>query len=238
MSISRRDFVQGVATTIGAASLGILPKTLSAAENPANGKPAPVVGGERYLPYEKRTGAESDVWFTRELSVDGLRKIFAKVGGALKGKVGVKLHTGEKNGPNIIPSDWVRQLVARDLPQLKDRIVMLGDTVDDQISSCICAQLLFLEAQDPEKEICLYINSPGGSVTAGLAIYDTMRFIACPVATVCLGMAASMGAFLLAAGTIVRVKQAVIGCFRSYFFLFIAVNSGDRLGLLFRGDSR
>ena len=83
---------------------------------------------------------------------------------------------------------------------LKDRIVMLVDEVDDLVSSSICAQMLFLESEDPEKEICLYINSPGGSVTAGLAIYDTMRFISCPVATVCMGMAASMGAFLLAAG--------------------------------------
>lgn len=83
---------------------------------------------------------------------------------------------------------------------LKDRIVLLGTAVDDNIASLICAQLLFLESQDPEKEISLYINSPGGSVTAGLAIYDTMRYITCPVTTVCMGRAASMGAFLLAAG--------------------------------------
>ena len=83
---------------------------------------------------------------------------------------------------------------------LKDRIVMLVDEVNDLVSSSICAQMLYLESEDPEKEICLYVNSPGGSVTAGLAIYDTMRFISCPVATVCMGMAASMGAFLLAAG--------------------------------------
>ena len=83
---------------------------------------------------------------------------------------------------------------------LKDRNVMLVDEVDDLVSSSICAQMLYLESEDPEKEICLYVNSPGGSVTAGLAIYDTMRFISCPVATVCMGMAASMGAFLLAAG--------------------------------------
>ncbi|MCR5562552.1 MAG: DUF362 domain-containing protein [Desulfovibrio sp.] len=117
MSISRRDFVQGVAAAMGAASLGILPKTLSAAENPANGKPVPAVGGERYLPYEKRTGAESVVWFTRDLSAEGLRRIVARVGGALTGKVGIKLHTGEKNGPNIIPREWVRQLIASDLPK-------------------------------------------------------------------------------------------------------------------------
>ena len=83
---------------------------------------------------------------------------------------------------------------------LKDRIVLLGSEVNDTVASLICAQLLFLESQDPEKEINLYINSPGGSVTAGLAIYDTMRFISAPVSTVCMGRAASMGAFLLAAG--------------------------------------
>ena len=83
---------------------------------------------------------------------------------------------------------------------LKDRIVLLGTEVNDTVASLICAQLLFLESQDPEKEISLYINSPGGSVTAGLAIYDTMRYITAPVTTVCMGRAASLGAFLLAAG--------------------------------------
>jgi ATP-dependent Clp protease protease subunit len=83
---------------------------------------------------------------------------------------------------------------------LKDRIILLGEEVNDYIASLICAQLLFLESQDPEKEISLYINSPGGSVTAGMAIYDTMQFIAAPVATLCIGQAASMGAFLLAGG--------------------------------------
>ncbi len=83
---------------------------------------------------------------------------------------------------------------------LKDRIVLLCDEVDDAMASLICAQLLFLESQDPEKEISLYINSPGGSVTAGMAIYDTMQFIAPPVVTLCVGQAASMGAFLLAGG--------------------------------------
>ena len=83
---------------------------------------------------------------------------------------------------------------------LKDHIVLLGTEVNDTVASLICAQLLFLESQDPEKEISLYINSPGGSVTAGLAIYDTMRYITAPVTTVCMGRAASMGAFLLAAG--------------------------------------
>lgn len=83
---------------------------------------------------------------------------------------------------------------------LKDRIVLLGTEVNDQVAAVICAQLLFLESQDPEKEIYLYINSPGGSVTAGMAIYDTMNYITPPVATVCMGRAASMGAFLLSAG--------------------------------------
>ncbi|MBO4318104.1 MAG: ATP-dependent Clp endopeptidase proteolytic subunit ClpP [Mailhella sp.] len=84
---------------------------------------------------------------------------------------------------------------------LKDRIVLLGSEVNDAVASLICAQLLFLESQDPEKEISMYINSPGGSVSAGFAIYDTMQFISCPVTTLCLGRAASMGAFLLAGGT-------------------------------------
>lgn len=84
---------------------------------------------------------------------------------------------------------------------LKDRIVFLGTPVNDQIANSIIAQLLFLESSDPEKEIHLYINSPGGSVTAGLAIYDTMQYIRCPISTICLGQAASMGAVLLAAGT-------------------------------------
>ena len=83
---------------------------------------------------------------------------------------------------------------------LKDRIVLLGSEVNDAVASLICAQLLFLESQDPEKEIYLYINSSGGSVTAGMAIYDTMNYITPPIATVCMGRAASMGAFLLSAG--------------------------------------
>ena len=83
---------------------------------------------------------------------------------------------------------------------LKDRIVLLGSEVNDAVASLICAQLLFLESQDPEKEIYLYINSPGGSVTAGMATYDTMNYITPPIATVCMGRAASMGAFLLSAG--------------------------------------
>lgn len=84
---------------------------------------------------------------------------------------------------------------------LNDRIVFLADEVNDTTASLVVAQLLFLEAQDPDKDISLYINSPGGSVTAGMAIYDTMNFIKCDVSTICIGMAASMGAFLLAAGT-------------------------------------
>lgn len=84
---------------------------------------------------------------------------------------------------------------------LNDRIIFLGEEVTDVSASLIVAQLLFLEAEDPGKDIQLYINSPGGSVTAGMAIYDTMRYIKCDVSTICLGMAASMGAFLLAGGT-------------------------------------
>ena len=80
---------------------------------------------------------------------------------------------------------------------LKDRIVLLGSEVNDAVASLICAQLLFLESQDPEKEIYLYINSPGGSVTAGMAIYDTMNYITPPIATVCMGRAASMGLSLI-----------------------------------------
>ena len=83
---------------------------------------------------------------------------------------------------------------------LKDRIIFLGEEVNDVSANLIVAQLLFLEAEDPSKDIQLYINSPGGSVTAGMAIYDTMQYIKCDVSTICLGMAASMGAFLLASG--------------------------------------
>ena len=83
---------------------------------------------------------------------------------------------------------------------LKERIIFLGDEVSDISASVVVAQMLFLEADDPEKDIQLYINSPGGSVTAGMAIYDTMQYIKCDVSTVCIGMAASMGAFLLAGG--------------------------------------
>ena len=84
---------------------------------------------------------------------------------------------------------------------LLDRIVFISGEVNDEMANAVCAQLLFLQSQDPKKEISVYINSPGGSVTAGLAIYDTMQFVTCPIATYCIGQAASMGAVLLAAGT-------------------------------------
>ncbi|WP_243371243.1 ATP-dependent Clp endopeptidase proteolytic subunit ClpP [Geotalea sp. SG265] len=83
---------------------------------------------------------------------------------------------------------------------LKDRIIFLGGAIDDNVSNLVIAQLLFLEAEDPDKDIHLYINSPGGVVTAGMAIYDTMRYIKAPVSTICVGQAASMGAFLLSGG--------------------------------------
>jgi len=84
---------------------------------------------------------------------------------------------------------------------LRDRIVLLGSPVDDMVANCIVAQFLYLQSQDAEKDISFYINSPGGSVTAGMAIYDTMQFVKCEIATYCIGQAASMGALLLAAGT-------------------------------------
>jgi ATP-dependent Clp protease protease subunit len=83
---------------------------------------------------------------------------------------------------------------------LKDRIILLGSAIDDNVASLICAQLLFLESEDPEKEIYMYINSPGGVITSGMAIYDTMQYISAPVATLCMGQAASMASVLLAAG--------------------------------------
>jgi len=91
---------------------------------------------------------------------------------------------------------------------LKDRIIFIGLPIDDQISNLVIAQMLFLEAEDPEKDIYVYINSPGGSVTAGMAIYDTMQFIKPDIATTCMGIAASMGAFLLAAGS--KGKRAAL----------------------------
>jgi len=91
---------------------------------------------------------------------------------------------------------------------LKDRIIFIGSPIDDNVANLVIAQMLFLEAEDPEKDIFVYINSPGGSVTAGMAIYDTMQFIKPDVATTCMGIAASMGAFLLAAGT--KGKRAAL----------------------------
>ena len=84
---------------------------------------------------------------------------------------------------------------------LKDRIIILSEEINDVTASLVVAQMLFLEAEDPDKDICLYINSPGGSITSGMAIYDTMKYIKCDVSTICIGMAASMGAFLLSSGT-------------------------------------
>lgn len=83
---------------------------------------------------------------------------------------------------------------------LKDRIIFIGEQIDEHLASIVVAQLLFLEAEDPDKDICIYINSPGGSVTAGMAIYDTMQYIKSDVSTICIGLAASMGAFLLSSG--------------------------------------
>ena len=104
--------------------------------------------------------------------------------------------------PNVIEQDG-RSERSYDIYSrlLKDRIVFLGDEVHSVSAGSVIAQLLFLEAEDPEKDIFLYINSPGGVITDGLAIYDTMQYIKCDVSTICIGMAASMGAFLLAAGT-------------------------------------
>lgn len=115
MSISRRSFVKGMVATVGAASVGIMPEHASG-NNKNSAAPVPGTGGDTYIPYDRRQGAESVVWFTRDLSAEGLSKIFAKVGSVLTGKVAVKLHTGEKNGPNIIPRPWVQELIARDLP--------------------------------------------------------------------------------------------------------------------------
>ncbi len=84
---------------------------------------------------------------------------------------------------------------------LEDRIIMLSGEIDDAVANTVVAELLYLEGKDPDKDICLYINSPGGSVSAGLAIYDTMNYIKCDVSTICIGLAASMGAFLLSSGT-------------------------------------
>ena len=107
--------------------------------------------------------------------------------------------------PSPLPAAVAQQFVDRssDIYQrlLKERIIFLGTQVDDPSANLLCAQLLLLAAEDPEKDISIYINSPGGSVTAGLAIYDTMQYVPCDVSTVCMGLAASMGQFLLCSGT-------------------------------------
>jgi ATP-dependent Clp protease protease subunit len=115
-------------------------------------------------------------------------------------------HAEEENSMSLIPmviEQTSRGERAYDIYSrlLKDRIIFLGTAIDDIVANTVIAQLLFLEADDPDKDIYLYINSPGGIVTAGLAIYDTMNYIKCPVSTICIGQAASMGALLLTAGT-------------------------------------
>ncbi len=100
----------------------------------------------------------------------------------------------EKEGGTLIQFDLLSRL-------MKDRIIFIGETIDDPLANYVIAQMLYLQMQDPKKDINIYINSPGGSVTAGLAIYDTMQFVTCDVNTYCMGMAASMGAVLLCAGT-------------------------------------
>ncbi len=117
MNISRRTFVKGVTATVGAASVGVLPGQASGGDNLANGvSPVAATDGDIYIPYAQRKGGESIVWFTRDLSAAGLQKIFAKVSNVLTGKVAIKLHTGEKKGPNIIPRPWVQELIAKNLP--------------------------------------------------------------------------------------------------------------------------
>ena len=116
-----------------------------------------------------------------------------------------------KNGSDIIRAASMPDVIEQDgrgersydifSRLLNDRIIFLSDEVNDLTSSLVVAQMLYLESVDPDKDISFYINSPGGSVTAGMAIYDTMQFVKCDVTTICIGMAASMGAFLLAAGT-------------------------------------
>ncbi len=128
---------------------------------------------------------------------------------------------------------------------LKDRIVLLCDEINDTTASLICAQLLFLESQDPDKEISMYINSPGGSVTAGMSIYDTMQFISSPVSTLCIGQAASMGAVLLAGGekgmryslphSRIMIHQPSSGCQGQITDLDIHVREGQRLKKLLNG---
>ncbi|MBR4423592.1 MAG: DUF362 domain-containing protein [Mailhella sp.] len=114
MAIRRRKFMKTAAVAAGALQLGVIPGVLAAGGAEAARKPG--TGGEKPLPYEKRTGPESVVWFTRDLSAAGLRKIYARVRSGMSGKVAIKLHTGEKNGPNIIPRSWVRELIEGELP--------------------------------------------------------------------------------------------------------------------------
>ncbi len=116
---------------------------------------------------------------------------------------------GDMKGPDEIAA-WAEFLSRAEVPDrrgdvydrlLRERIIFLGSEVNQETANLVCAQLLLLEAEDPERDIALYINSPGGSVTDGLAIYDTMQYVSCDVSTICLGLAASMGQFLLCAGT-------------------------------------
>lgn len=118
----------------------------------------------------------------------------------------ISIHPKGGNTMNLIPTvieQTTRGERAYDIYSrlLKDRIIMLGSAIDDNVANSIVAQLLFLEAEDPDKDVSIYINSPGGSITAGMAIYDTMQFIKPDIQTICIGMAASMGSFLLTAGT-------------------------------------
>lgn len=118
---------------------------------------------------------------------------------------------------------------------LKDRIIFLGGEVTDDEANLIVAQMLFLEADDPDKDISLYINSPGGSITAGMAIYDTMQYIRCDVSTICIGMAASMGAFLLAAGA--KGKRRALPTAKYLFISPLAVHADRRRKLPYTRSS-
>ena len=109
---------------------------------------------------------------------------------------------------------------------LKERIIFLGEEVNDVSANLVVAQLLFLESEDPSKDISLYINSPGGSISAGMAIYDTMQYIKCDVSTICVGMAASMGAFLLAGGTKGRERLSLM---RRFLYISHLAVHRDRL---------
>ena len=126
---------------------------------------------------------------------------------------------------------------------LNDRIIMLSDEVNDATASLVVAQLLYLEGQDPDKDISLYINSPGGSITAGMAIYDTMNYIKCDVSTICIGMAASMGAFLLAAGakgqaTDIEIVAKQILKTKENLNRILAENTGRSIEEIYRDTER